>query len=757
MLALFVGSGAAGLIYQVVWSRELVLVFGNTTQAISTIVTAFMLGLGLGGFVAGRVAGSTANPLRFYGVLELFIALYALALPFSVNLIAEVYRGAYSSIGATELGFIRFALALVAVTPATFLMGMTLPVLTRFVVRNLEDAGQRLAELYAANTIGAALGTLVSGYVLIELLGLVLTSYVAVLLNALAGVGALLLSRRAVAAASKDDSLDSPGAEPASSGVEAPGGRKVIFAATFVSGFVALALEMLWTRMLAEGTGSRIYIFVMILAIYLIGIALGSQLYRRYSSPLRDNLTVLGLCFASIGLASVLTVILGSGVLGRLPTNFSYLIMLPATVVMGYAFPLSGKLVTTSVSGAARSIGLLYAWNTAGSILGSFAAAFILVGTLGTNNSIFVLAAASLLLGAVLVGLDTAHRARKLPVTAWVLGVAALLSLAAPLTHLPFTRTVTQNIISARQLPAIHLEDSVSTVDAVGGPAADRRLLLGGIGMTILTIDTRLMAYIPKALRPQAEDFLVIAFGMGATYRSGLILGMQTDVVELSPSVPGLMPVYFQDAAQYLNHPRGKVIIGDGRNYTRLTRKQYDLIAVDPAPPIQSAGNVVLYTREFLEQGKARLKPGGVFMLWIPYDATVADFKDHVRTFRASFSNVLLMFGPGGYGVYMLGSDAPLTFGRDGIAQAFGVDGAAADLAGAADSSLVEGIPWLQLIEEHIWLRDDQVDAFAGPGPLITDDRPRTEYYLLRELLAADRRIVNEELLRRETDTLSRR
>jgi len=266
--------------------------------------------------------------------------------------------------------------------------------------------------------------------------------------------------------------------------------------------------------------------------------------------------------------------------------------------------------------------------------------------------------------------------------------------------------------------------------------------------MTHLTIDTKLMAYLPKVLRPQATDFLVIAFGMGTTYRSGLILGMRTDAVELSPSVPSLMSTFYPDAEQFLNHPDGRIIIADGRNYVRLSDKQYDIVAVDPPPPIQSAGTVVLYTREFLEQGKARLKPGGLLMLWIPYAESLSDFKEHVRTFRAVFEHVDLVFGPGRSGVYMLGSEAAMTYDDATVERVFGSEAAKRDWGDAPDAPPTTAAGWVQIIKRNRWLSDGQVDAFAGSGALITDDRPRTEYFLLRSLFSGDQEGISEERLR---------
>jgi spermidine synthase len=713
VLALFVASGAAGLIYQVVWSRQLVLVFGNTTQAVATIVTAFMAGLGFGSLAGGRLAGTSARPLRLTAV--------------------------------------RCALALAAVAPATFLMGMTLPLLTRYLVRTLDEAGARLGELYAANTIGAMAGTLLGGFVLIEFLGLRLTSYVAVGLNLLAGVGARLLSRRWESSQPGTASPAGPAGRPPRPRVPRSflPRRRAVLAATFVSGFVALGLEVLWTRMLAEGTGSSIYIFTAILAIFLLGIALGSALYRRWSRPKGERLGALGLCLAGVGVLAQATVVLGSGVVGHVPFFVrTVVVLLPATVLMGYAFPLAGRLATPTAEAAGGSVGLLYAANTAGSILGSFGAAFVLAGTFGTNGSVLLLGGLNLLVGTALIAAEPIGRPRAARWAGVGLAALAVVGLVASSLDLPLTRTSTENALRRTGLPVTHAEDELATVDTVGGPAKGRRLLVGGVGMTSLTVDTKLMGYLSKALRPDARDFLVIAFGMGSTYRSGLQLGMRTDAVELSPTVPSRMPVFFPDAARFLDHPRGRVVVSDGRNYVRLSRERYDLVAVDPAPPIESAGSVVLYTREFLTEGKARLRDGGVFMLWMPYALPLDDFKEHVRTFAGVFGHVRLLLSPGRHGVFMFGSDAPLQFGEPAVRQALGSEAAVRDLNDVPDHPPTDADGWVRAVRRAEWLADEQVRAFAGPGPRITDDRPRSEYFLWRRAFMDEQAYVDERALR---------
>lgn len=742
VLGLFIGSGASGLIYQVVWSRELVLLFGNTSQAISTIVTAFLFGLGAGAFVGGRLAAGHRNPLRLYGTIEIAVAVLAIGLPSLFPALGTMYANAYTSTSPEELGLIRFGLAFAAVTPATFAMGMTLPALTAFMVRSMEGAAKRLSELYAANTLGAVAGTLIAGYALIELLGLSTTALVAVSLNVTAGIVALIASRR-----TNDLHLET--FQPS---ITTNGARRrvtqIVYAATFVSGFAALAFEVLWTRMLAEGSGSSIYLFAAILAIFLFGIAAGSAFYGSRSQPDRDTLGALGICLGAIGLAACATVALGSGPLGDGFYSERPLILLPATFAMGYAFPLSVRLVTHSAADAATTVGRLYAANTAGSVLGSFAAIFVLASTLGTNISILWLGALELLVGGALLVVDHRARGPRLAMPVGAMAVLGLVAIAAPIGGLPIARTATENRLQQAGVLVAHREDNIATVDVEGGPLAQRRIYVTGIAMTFLTVDTKFMAYLPKALRPGASDMLDICFGMGSTYRSSLILGMHTDAVELSPSVPGQMGAFFPDANLFLNNPQGRIIIADGRNYVRLSKQRYEVIVVDPPPPIESAGTVVLYTSDFFAEARARLKPGGVFLLWLPYLATLDEFKMHLRTFRSAFPHVKVVLSPSGNGAYMLGSNAPLVFDAAYLASLLGSPSAQADFATAPDDPHLDGAGWANAIQSDDWITDSAVDAFVGNGPVITDDHPVSEYFLIRALTATDHASVSNQRLR---------
>lgn len=738
VVAVFVASGGAGLIYQVVWSQQLVFLFGNTTEAIGTIVTAFMAGLGLGGLVGGLLGPRLRRPLLVYGVVEVAVGGAALLVPQALQLIADVYRTAYDTTGPGQLTLVRLLLTMATLTPVTFLMGLTLPLLTRHLVDSMRTAGARMGQLYGANTLGAMAGTLFAGLILIELLGFSGTAHVAVALNVLAGCVALLLALREVTERAERQDLE----RSASQGHDDPGGdaagvrglRGVLFVATFLSGFVALALEVLWTRLLAEGSGSLAYHFVVILAVYLLGIGVGGGLYRTLSSPERDTLQTLALAFVGVAASTLLTVplgiALGSDYMARA------LILLPGTICMGYAFPLSARLLTRDAAHGSRSIGVLYACNTVGSILGSLGATFVLATTLGTNRSILVLGAVAATVAVGLLAMPARPRplGRSLRLTPLAAVSIALVLVPPLLAATPLGRTSTELWLTRDEEPYHHVEDRFSTVDAEGGAPKDRRIYVSGTAMTALSVDTKVMAYLPKAIHPDATRFLNIAFGMGTTYRSAINLGMRTDAVDLSPSVPQQMPTFYPDAERYLHSPLGRIITADGHNYVRLSSSSYDIISSDPPPPIESAGTGLLYSREFYADAHRRLNPGGLMLQWLYLGVNMNELKQHLHTFRSVFPHVQVLISPMQGGIYLLGSDRPISWDGDTVARVFGSPAASRDIEDAPDYWRVAGRSWPSVLNGMRWLDGEAVDRFAGSAPLITDDHPLTEYFLLRRM-----------------------
>jgi spermidine synthase len=414
------------------------------------------------------------------------------------------------------------------------------------------------------------------------------------------------------------------------------------------------------------------------------------------------------------------------------------LFILPVTLIFGYTFPLTVRLFVGSADQASRGVGLAYAANTAGCVAGTVLAGFVLIPTIGTSTSII---AAGLVLAVLGGALAIGYAPRREMPRREMLGRQLLrpgISLAAALALLvvlfiPAAKlTYIQNQVAATGAPTAHYEDSVASVDVTGGRPASRNLYINGVGITKLTVITKELAYLPKAIRPSATTMLNICFGMGGTYRSSIIIGLHTTAVELDPTVPTVMSWFYPDASKYLHSPLGHIIISDGRNYVRLSDKRYNLITIDTPPPIWGAGTVVLLTQEFYQEAAQRLTPGGLFASYLPLESRPVE-RLILRTFQSEFRYMTVVWDPHHSGDYILGSQAPITFSSAAIRAVFGSPSARADLAGAPDSRAVprSGAQWVSYIHRSIWLADSkQVAAYTGTGPLLTDDHPLTEYFL---------------------------
>jgi spermidine synthase len=256
--------------------------------------------------------------------------------------------------------------------------------------------------------------------------------------------------------------------------------------------------------------------------------------------------------------------------------------------------------------------------------------------------------------------------------------------------------------------------------------------------MTLLTVDAKLMPILPLIARPESSRALVVAFGMGSAYRAALIAGLRTDAVELVPSVPKMFGYYYPDADAVLADPNGRVIVTDGRNHLELTKDRFDIIVTDPPPPIESSGASVISSKEYYEAGRDHLTPDGIMMQWLPYGGPADEFEDHIRTFASVFPQITLVKGAGGYGIYMLGSQAPIAFDEANIRKVLARPGILEDISSAYDSPAKTVDEWVNVIARQTWMTDATARAAAGSGPIITDDRPRPEYFLLRRLLGGE-------------------
>lgn len=768
LFGIFILSGAAGLVYEVVWGRQLVLVFGNTTQAVSAILTGFFGGMAIGSALGGRLADRVRRPLRMYGLLELFLVVIVLLTPVTFGLIHLIYRGVFDSLVADPqlLALVRFGLSLLALGPATILMGATLPTLTRHLSRDASGLSAAFGRLYAANTFGAILGTIAAGFILIELLGLTGALLVGVGCSAIAGSVALLLDRAQGQPATAK--LASPVMEratvpearaTAASGIH-PRVRLALIVA-FVSGLTSLGYQVLWTRLLASGTGNSTYVFTTILAIFLVGLALGAATFNALRARVHPlNLLALGQIAVALLVLLGMLVMISYGTPGlfaptaQLRSLASQIIqiavfmvvVLPATFVMGLTFPAASALVADPDGHVGANTGLLLSANTLGAITGTFLIPFVVIPLVGSPVAVGLI---GLLNAGTGIALALAGRIEQRSFRTITAGAGAVAAAVLIVTLVGGGVFIDPNVAWLRThhgTVARSAEDEIAAVQA-GAINGRPQLWVAGTSMTSLTVDAKLMPILPLILRPHASTDLTIAFGMGSAYRGALNAGLTAEAVELVPSVPEMFGEFYSDAPQVLSDPRGHVVIADGRNFVELTDHRYDIIVVDPPPPIYTSGVSVISSREFYAAAKARLNPGGVMMQWIPYGQTVDEFKAHVRTYRNVFPHVIIAFGPGGNGLFMLGSDQPITFDRAAIRQVLSRPRIVQDISSAFDSPEHDVSGWAALIPRLVWIQGDQVAAFAGAGPLVTDDHPLPEYFLLRHLFGPESPAVSKALL----------
>ncbi len=439
--SLFLLSGATALVYETVWARSLTLVFGATHEAVSVVLGAFMGGLALGGMALGRVVERVRSPLRLYGVLEVLIAISALLVPGAIAVVNRVYVAAALAADGTpwQLQVLRVFLASAVLVVPTFLMGGTLPVLVQLLVARRSEVANRLAVLYAVNTGGAVLGTLSAGFILLPSFGMRATAGLAAAVNLAIGIGALVLSRQWARVAGKAAPHDAGEHQSLARAPSEAAALRLAFYGTAIAGMGALALEVLWMRGITIAVGNSAYSFSVMLAAFLVGIAIGSTIHAAFPLQRLSPALQFGSVMILLGVASAIV----SQLLPHLPSwslsltralytepngikaggtlLLSFAIMLAPCIFMGLAFPMAGEAGSRLRDRVGSSIGELIALNTSGAIVGALGAGFVLIPTVGMQRGMLLIAALFCSYG-VLV--SAAHfRARK-TVHPWILTLA---------------------------------------------------------------------------------------------------------------------------------------------------------------------------------------------------------------------------------------------------------------------------------------------------------------------------------------------
>ena len=684
MYAVFLLSGAAGLVYQVVWSRLLNEVFGITAHAVTAVLATFLGGLALGSLVLGRVADRTRSPLRLYGLLEIGIGVAALAGTWVIRAFDPVHVRAATRFAPDSLALlaIRCALASVVILPPTMMMGATLPAITRVFVEDLAHVGRRLGLLYALNTAGAVAGSVLSGFVLIRALGVHATLWLAVAVNVLAGAVALALEARLRSGARpRTRAAATPAPTPAPS-PETPG-RRALLVAMAASGAASLALEVIWTRMLILVVGTSTYAFATMLSTFLVGIALGSLVARSFVDRLRDPQRTFGWVQLAIAASTVGSILLarlaigwGAGAMDRLERDWfallagrygiAFAVMLLPTTLIGMTFPLAARIRARSVRTLGGELGRLYGANTAGNIVGAVLGGFLLLPTLGMQRAMSSVVTLNVAAGAwaLLAARRSSSRHARWR-TAGVLACAGACC-AALIAWQPGPLPGTGG--GPTDPVVYYREGLVSTVKVTQRADDGRQLLMAVDGITIGQSSTgvdrkqQVLAHLPFLLTPDHPLRHVLSVGLG----TGILVGEmarhpgveRVECVELSPSVIEGARLFARFNGDALANPAVRVVEDDGVHYLRRSRDRYDAIVSDGKSRSGHSGNAAFYSLDYYRSARDHLAPGGVMLQWVPLDVTPEDLRTIVRTFSGVFGHVFVWIGP--ESSFLVGQDRPL-------------------------------------------------------------------------------------------------
>lgn len=707
LFGLFFFSGFCSLLYQIVWVRLAFASFGVITPVLSVVISVFMLGLSLGSWLGGKAIvpltrRSRQSAIVFYSLAEILIGAGAFAVPVFFKL-GESLLFPFGEMGSASYLFLSGVFITLALLPWCIAMGFTFPFMMAF-VKGMEGSQQAsFSFLYLANVLGAVAGTLLTAIVLIEWLGFTQSLALAAFINFVIALSGLALSKR----------YSEPGAATEPEGIRLS--RKNFdfrFLILFATGFASLAMEVAWTRAFTQVLGTTIYSFAITLAIYLFATFAGSQVYRWQLNHLRvcSSQVLLSLCFVSAFFPVLL-------VDPRLSPNWIHILasLFPFCAMLGYLTP---KLIDEVSRGYPDSAGTAYAVNIIGGILGPLFAGYYLIPAVGVRMALVFLAAPFLLFY-----LYYWSKRSLSPGMRWGAGLAG-----ASLATISIFFSASYETPRFYNENALILRDHAATVIA-HGEGMERQLMVNGIGVTRLTSITKMMAHLPLAFcEKKPESALVVAFGMGTTYRSLLSWGVEATAVELVPSVIEAFPYFYKDAAEIMKHPKGHVVVDDGRRYLRRTRQKYDVITIDPPPPIEAAGSSLLYSKEFYRIVLGSLKPGGFFQQWFPGGEDRV-FRSILRSLVEVFPYVRMYKSIEGWGFHFLASATPFETPSAHTIMSRFPEQAQKDLT----ELLGGGKP--QLVMEFALKKEVFIADLADDNLYISDDHPYNEYFLIRRTI----------------------
>lgn len=685
ILLFFFLSGACGLIYEVVWTKLFALSMGGTTFAISTVLAAFMGGLAFGSRYGGKWIDRRGNPLVAYGLIEGAIGLYCLVVPPLVNSIPALLSPFYDNFYNSNLflfGFMRFFLCVAILIFPTALMGASLPVLSKYYAGNKLKFGWEIGRLYAINTLGAGVGAFVAGFILLPFYGKTFSIHFAAAINI--GICAVIMfiwavffrNNREAGAAGSSTTASSIAASAPDTSSHSVWGKSVLIAALavyFVNGFAGMAYQVAWTRALTLSIGASAYSFSIIVTVFIFGLAAGGAIGARIADRLRDPASAMGWTEICVGFSAT-WVMWGLGqlpkwigpIISRFSANWNTLlsvefalvgalILLP-TLFMGAVFPLAIKTVGLCRSGVGEPVGLAYGVNTLGAIAGSVAAGFVLMPSVGLQNTITIANALNWLAGACLLAAASSSRGglRWLK-SAAPLFAGILLTILMPrwdkaiMNSGPFIYEIkeSENRQFRKKEELLFYKDDADTTVTVF-KFDDGRIFLRVNGKTDASTGRdmttqELSGHIPMLMHPNPKKVCVVGLASGVTLGAITRYNVDSvDSIELSSAVVEAANIFKPWNYDAMHDPRVLSMVGDGRNHLSMTKKKYDVIISEPSNP-WIAGEAALFTREYFESALERLNPGGIFCCWLQgYNMAPDEFVMLMRTFQSVFHEATL-------------------------------------------------------------------------------------------------------------------
>lgn len=716
LFILFLVSGFCGLLYQIVWLRLAFAAFGIITPVLSVVLSVFMLGLALGSWAGGKyikyITDKTGkSAILFYALMELLIGLGGLLVPkiFALGQTVLLSSGAFDSFAYLSLSAVILA---ISILPWCICMGATVPLIMEFIKEFNRDNTRGFSYLYLANVIGAMCGTVFTAVFLIELFGFSGTLLIAAFCNFAIAAAAIVLNFKKSYKKSEDTFKD------IFLEIHPPADSNVLLSILFMTGFTSMAMEVVWTRAFTPQLRTTIYSFAGILTVYLLATWLGSWFYRKHSA--RQKVMDISSIIAHLSYFCFLPILAGDVRLENMLSKDAMRAILlisifPFCAALGYLTP---KLVDEFSKGNPKLAGRAYAINTVGCILGPLFAGYLLLSVFGTRHSLVILSVPFVLYFAYYF---------KETMTKNIINAAFAGILVAGILSGSLFCFLNYDEIALYKNGELR-RDHVATVISTG-EGLNKKLLVNGIGMTTLTPITKFMAHLPLAIRDRKpSSALVICFGMGATFRSAVSWGIDTTSIELVPSVRDAFGFYFADADKILKKTNAKIVVDDGRRFLKRTSEKFDIITIDPPPPITSAGSGLLYSGEFYRILKTRLKEGGIMAQWFPFGEEMT-FHAVLNSICSEFPFVRVFHSIDDWGYHFFASMQPFDMPS--------TENFVKRLPRSASADLTEWYKdknpaplYRKMIQKEI---PAEKILPAGFKYSITDDRPFNEYFLIRK------------------------